>query len=193
MRIIFTDTNTELASAVDVLKDEYGLKDILVFNKPFQEVLSMELVDVLVSPANSFGIMDGGVDLFIKEYLPFGLETRIQEKLKDKGRNFIPVGDCELVFTGQYYPKYLAVAPTMTTPSNISNTINGYLATKAVLDKCKEEDTILFMGMGGLTGGYTSEQCARLMLRAIKDHQDNTTYKSWYELYKLFYECKINF
>src|SRR5689334_8943337 len=40
--------------------------------------------DAIVSPANSFGIMDGGLDLAIHDQLGFSVQTRIQEVIVEK-------------------------------------------------------------------------------------------------------------
>ena len=42
--------------------------------------------DAIVSPANSFGIMDGGLDLAIRNELGFQVETDIQEVILNKYR-----------------------------------------------------------------------------------------------------------
>lgn len=57
----------------------------------FSEVENVEIVtgdittltcDAIVSPANSFGFMDGGVDYAISERLGWGLEKELQKRIK---------------------------------------------------------------------------------------------------------------
>src|SRR3954464_4406784 len=55
--------------------------------------------DAIVSPANSFGIMDGGLDLAIREQLGFPVERRIQEVIVEKHHGELPVGCAEVVET----------------------------------------------------------------------------------------------
>jgi hypothetical protein len=42
--------------------------------------------DAIVSPANSFGIMDGGLDLVIRETLGFIIQDRLQDVIVEKSR-----------------------------------------------------------------------------------------------------------
>src|ERR1700682_38693 len=52
--------------------------------------------DAIVSPANSFGIMDGGLDLAIRDQLGFGVQTALQELIVAKHHGELPVG-CALI------------------------------------------------------------------------------------------------
>jgi O-acetyl-ADP-ribose deacetylase (regulator of RNase III) len=64
-------------------------------NCPAIEVLSgdyfQKSADAIVSPANSFGIMDGGLDLAIRNGLGFAIEQKVQEVIVEKYH-----GDCRL-------------------------------------------------------------------------------------------------
>src|SRR6476469_5307133 len=48
--------------------------------------------DAIVSPANSFGIMDGGLDLAIRDRLGFPVEARVQAVIVEKYHGELPVG-----------------------------------------------------------------------------------------------------
>src|SRR4051812_16852286 len=69
--------------------------------------------DALVSPANSFGIMDGGLDLAIRDRLGFGVQAKVQEVIVDRHHGELPVGCAEAVETGDPHWRYLIAAPTM--------------------------------------------------------------------------------
>ena len=94
--------------------------------------------DLIVSPANSYGILDGGFDDAIsrafsptKEY--YALTHHVQLQLYDQYRGFLPPGNCHLVKlpaewreqkllkygdgTG-WGAKYIAICPTMRMPSS---------------------------------------------------------------------------
>ncbi|MFK7905037.1 MAG: Appr-1-p processing protein, partial [Chitinophagales bacterium] len=45
--------------------------------------LTETLVDAIVSPANSFGFMDGGVDYAISERLGWDFQLVLQQKIKE--------------------------------------------------------------------------------------------------------------
>src|SRR5580700_635630 len=70
---------------------------------PEVEVLSGDYfqrqADAIVSPANSFGIMDGGLDLAIRDQLGFSIERKVQELIVEKHYGELPVGCAEIVET----------------------------------------------------------------------------------------------
>src|SRR5260221_8759755 len=84
--------------------------------------------DAIVSPANSFGIMDGGLDLAIRDQLGFSVQSKIQEVIMEKHHGELPVGCAEIIATNDARWKYLIVAPTMRIPEPIPFTVNAYLA-----------------------------------------------------------------
>lgn len=135
-------------------------------NHPLWSTLCCDVRDILnndsivrpiyfVSPANSFLIMDGGIDLMymamfqninkdIKKrledpnlpedeirgkYLPIG-SAIITKELKDNNSNIIK--DC-----------FLISAPTMFLPGDVSDTENAYLAMKAILKLWPKEGTLI--------------------------------------------------
>ena len=94
--------------------------------------------DVIVSPANSFGQMDGGIDGAIS----YMLNTHDNlDYIGEKVRNIIadhyygeqPIGTCILTSTENSKYSFLAHAPTMTIPENVDGTLNVYYAFKSVL------------------------------------------------------------
>lgn len=49
-------------------------------------------VDAMVSPANSFGIMDGGLDLAIRDALGASIQRRVQQAIIERHHGEMPVG-----------------------------------------------------------------------------------------------------
>jgi O-acetyl-ADP-ribose deacetylase (regulator of RNase III) len=96
------------------------------------EILSIE-ADALVSPANSFGRMDGGLDAEIVEFLGEDLESEVQRTIRERHGGELLVGLAEVVITLAPQFPYLIVAPTMRVPQNVSRTVNAYLAFRAAL------------------------------------------------------------
>src|ERR1043165_2956863 len=92
-----------------------------------------EDADALVSPANSFGIMDGGLDAAIRDRLGWDVETAVQQRIVEQHHGELPVGSAELVATGHTRWPFLVVAPTMRIPEVVAQTLNSYLAFRAVL------------------------------------------------------------
>jgi hypothetical protein len=87
--------------------------------------------DAIVSPANSFGYMDGGIDLVYLRRFGWELQTRLQAHLRDEHDGELPVGQATIVETFDTAIPYLVSAQTMRIPMNVSSTINAYLAFRA--------------------------------------------------------------
>lgn len=93
--------------------------------------------DAMVSPANSFGQMDGGLDLAILEFFGKGLQDRVYDVYRRFGRT-VPVGQAVIIPTSDSRCPYLISAPTMYAPMNVEDTFNAYWAMKAVLQAVHE-------------------------------------------------------
>src|SRR5690242_13595251 len=87
--------------------------------------------DAIVSPANSFGYMDGGIDLVYVRRFGWELQDRLQAHLRDQHDGELPVGQASIVETLDPAIPYMVSAPTMRIPMNVSTTINAYLAFRA--------------------------------------------------------------
>jgi len=133
--------------------------------------------DAMVSPANSFGIMDGGLDLAIRDEIGFGVERAVQKVIVERYHGELPVGCAEIVETNHPRWKYLIAAPTMRVPEPIPFTINAYLAFRAVLVAAenlnkksgrREIDSLVCCGLGTGIGGVSALKCARQMRAAYQ-------------------------
>src|SRR5262249_55587908 len=133
--------------------------------------------DALVSPANSFGIMDGGLDLAIRDQLGFAVERKAQEVIDEKYHGELPVGSAEVVETGDARWRYLIVAPTVRVPEPIPFTINAYLAFRAALLAARnynrglgrrEIDSLVCCGLGTGVGQVGASKCATQMRAAYQ-------------------------
>ena len=133
--------------------------------------------DAIVSPANSFGIMDGGLDLAIRDHLGHHVQSRIQAVITDKYHGELPVGAAEIVATDHPRWKYLVAAPTMRIPEPITHSLNAYLAFRAILvaienfNKAAGErgiDSLACCGLGTGIGQIPPAKCAAHMLAAYK-------------------------
>ena len=96
--------------------------------------------DAIVSPANSFGYMDGGIDLVYIKRFGWELQTRLQLHLKEQHDGELPVGQATIVETSDAEIPYLISAPTMRVPMNVSNTLNAYLAFRAAIRAVKQHN-----------------------------------------------------
>lgn len=123
----------------------------------------------MVSPANSFGIMDGGLDAAIRDVLGFAVEKRVQRAIVEKHHGELGVGAAEIVETGDDRWPLLIVAPTMRVPEVVSQTLNAYLAFRAVLLTCARYDvaSVVCCGLGTGIGAMEPQRCAIQMRMAL--------------------------
>jgi O-acetyl-ADP-ribose deacetylase (regulator of RNase III) len=85
-----------------------------------------------VSPANSLGIMDGGIDLVLSRDMFPGCEEHVQTMIHRLGeRPYLHVGSALWLRVGP--ATALIVAPTMFMPHDVADTQNAYWAFLATL------------------------------------------------------------
>jgi len=89
--------------------------------------------DAMLSPANSFGIMDGGLDATIRSALGHQVERDAQSLIVERYHGELPVGVAEVIPTRHEVWKWLVVAPTMRVPERVDRTLNAYLCFRAAL------------------------------------------------------------
>lgn len=130
--------------------------------------------DALVSPANSFGFMDGGIDLVYSRRFGWGLQRRLQQVLAQHHYGELPVGQAVVVETEDPEIPWLVSAPTMRVPRDISETVNAYLAFRATLlaidalnkNAAAPIRTLLCPGLGTAIGRMPHDQAAKQMRAA---------------------------
>ncbi|UQX04499.1 ADP-ribosyltransferase domain-containing protein [Streptomyces sp. RerS4] len=131
-----------------------------------------EDVDAWVSPTNSLGRMDGGVDAVIKRHLGSGIQLRVRRAIRDRFAGALPVGSAVCVPSGATVPRYLISTPTMVRSSqNVSATLNVALACAAAFQAVHRQNrkvpgsirSVALVGMGAQTGQVPARVCANLM------------------------------
>lgn len=127
--------------------------------------------DAIISPANSFGFMDGGIDFVYSDRLGWHVQKRLQEVLHRDFDGELPVGLAVMIPTDHEEYPYLISAPTMRAPEDVSKTLNTYLAFRAALRvvvKANKEKpgligSVLCPGLGTATGQMPPDICAKQM------------------------------
>ncbi|MCZ7456937.1 macro domain-containing protein [Streptomyces sp. WMMC940] len=129
-------------------------------------------VDAWVSPTNSRGRMDGGVDAVIKRHLGAGIQLRVQRAIRSGFDGALPVGSAVCVPSGAVTPRFLISTPTMESSSqNVSETLNVALACAAAFQAVHQQNkkapgsvrSVALVGMGARTGRVPARVCANLM------------------------------
>jgi O-acetyl-ADP-ribose deacetylase (regulator of RNase III) len=138
--------------------------------------------DAIISPANSFGFMDGGIDLAYSKFFGWSLQKQLQTTLLNEFGGELPVGQAVILPTGNPQVPNLISAPTMRVPMDIAGTVNAYLAFRAALRSVQAFNatsstplsTILCPGLGTGAGKMPPNICARQMLAAYLSVQHPT-------------------
>ncbi|WP_304066502.1 macro domain-containing protein [Megamonas hypermegale] len=138
--------------------------------------------DCIISPANSFGIMDGGFDLALVNYFGQELMERVQDKIRAEYAGEQPIGTCLIVETGNKKHPYLAHTPTMRIPRIIKEYDTIYNAMRAMLlevRKYPDIKTVLCTGLGTATGKVSPIIAARQMYLAYKNVMQPSKQIDW--------------
>jgi O-acetyl-ADP-ribose deacetylase (regulator of RNase III) len=127
-----------------------------------------------VSPANSFGFIDGGIDLAYSLRFGWSVQERLRQRLRPEHDGELPVGQAIIVPTDHADIPFVISAPTMRIPMDVSTTVNAYLAFRAAIRAAREHnrtatrpiDTILCPGMATGVGCLSYDACAWQMFLA---------------------------
>ncbi|XP_071478727.1 uncharacterized protein [Diadema antillarum] len=156
--------------------------------------------DAIVSPANSFGYMDGGIDLAYSRHFGWQLMSRLQEIIMTEKDGELLVGDAIITPTCQQFwgnagktsweeynqgtpIKYLISAPTMRVPMDVSDSVNAYLAFRAVIIAVQKHNantsktgllpisSVLCPGLATNVGRMPPKKCAKQMKCAYEIYE----------------------
>ena len=141
--------------------------------------------DAVVSPANSFGFMDGGIDGLYLDHFGKEIQLAVRQLIFERYDGELLVGEADIVETGDGSIPYLIAAPTMRVPMKLGDTVNPYLAARAVfrllnsgtfmtgahagesvLSKVRR---VAMPGLGTGVGGVGPVTCARQVRAAYGD------------------------
>ena len=141
--------------------------------------------DAVVSPANSFGFMDGGIDRLYSDRFGWQVQARLQQSIQTKHHGELLVGTAEIVETDNRAIPYLIAAPTMRVPMILPESVNPYLAARAALlliqqgrfesgvlagEKISDVvQTVAFPGLATGIGRVSVNICARQVRTAIEE------------------------
>lgn len=142
--------------------------------------------NAIVSPANSFGFMDGGIDALYSQSFGWHVQERLRQAIADRHHGELIVGAAEIVETDAPLIGYVIAAPTMRVPMALeARTISPYLATRAALllvqrgvfhsgafagePIADHVRSLAFPGMGTGIGAVSFDLCARQCRAAIDE------------------------
>jgi O-acetyl-ADP-ribose deacetylase (regulator of RNase III) len=179
IQLVFVDLDPDFATEIKTLVNSPKPYKLTTFTGDIRKVPRHN--SAIVSPANSMGWMDGGIDDIYRKMFP-GVQRSVQDAIKSHnyksalGRYFLPIGSALIV---QVEPtNYLICAPTMWHPEPVPETRNAYWAFRAVLalvDKFNKGrhdkiSTIVCPGLCTGCGEMSPSTCARQIHQALADH-----------------------
>ncbi|EOM9751242.1 macro domain-containing protein [Salmonella enterica] len=161
-------------------------ENVEIIRRPFETIPEF---DCMVSAANGFGLMDGGVDAAITAFFGTQLQRRVQKYIIQEYLGEQPVGTAFVIETGNSQHPWLVHAPTMRVPLIIDGTDAVYNATRAVLlaifqhnksaRKDQEITSVVFPAMGAGCGQVPPDSVARQMKLAWESFSNPPKAINW--------------
>lgn len=182
IKLVLVDPKPALCAAWHNHFDD--LPNVEIVNGYFEQLPEF---DCMVSAANSFGLMDGGVDLAIVRFFGLELEKRVQNYIVERYLGEQPLGTSFVIETEHEKHPFIAHTPTMRTPMTIALTDNVYNAMWAMLLAVSQHNTIKDQkirtiacpGLGTATGQVPYEEAARQMATAYQHFLKPPSHISW--------------
>lgn len=164
MKIILCDVAQYIVSAW-----QHVMRDTTLDVEIIHADITQLTVGAVVSPANSFGFMDGGVDLRYSQFFGWHIQQRLQDRIKCVPFEELLVGQALSISTDNTQIPWVISAPTMRVPGRITDFTAIYLATRAAMAEADtlNIDSVAFPGMGTGTGGVPVRMAAQLMMKGI--------------------------
>ena len=143
--------------------------------------------DCFVTAANSFGIMNAGIDAAVIRFHGDDLMRRVQNRILNEYLGEQPIGTSFIEPTGKPDYPFIGHSPTMRVPGSIEGTDKVYVATWASLIAVYQynvanPDTIksvVFPAMGAGFGGVPFTEVARQMAVAYRHYLNPPPRMNW--------------
>jgi O-acetyl-ADP-ribose deacetylase (regulator of RNase III) len=182
LRLILVDPKAELCEALRQRFERFP--NVVVITGGFEELPEF---DCMVSAANSFGLMDGGVDAAITRFFGYELQLRVQQRILDEFLGEQPVGTSIIVETLHPKHPFIAHTPTMRIPMEIARTDHVYVAMWAMLLAVRAHNrrstqairVVACPGLGTATGRVPYRVAARQMAMAYEHSLLPPTHLDW--------------
>ena len=177
LRLSLVDWNGEVADALARAFHDTPAVEVAEGN-----LLDLDC-DAIVSPANSFGDMSGGIDKAIDDFHHGAAQRSIMAAIAEHFLGELPVGMALIVEIPCRRFPFVVAAPTMRVPSRVADSLNAYLALRAARVAVLRHNatglrTIRSLAVPGLctgVGGMASEDAAEQMRTAY----DNIIGQRW--------------
>lgn len=167
------------------------------WEKAFRDLPNVEIIqgrfeslpefDCIITAANSFGLMDGGVDLAIVNFFGQTVMQTVQEAILQDYLGEQPIGTCLIVNTNHPRHPFVAHTPTMRVPMPIAHTDQVYLAMWAALlavhrhnqTAARTIHRLACPGLGTTTGRMPYSEAAEQMAMAYQNFLNPPQSLNW--------------
>lgn len=155
-------------------------KNVKLINEDFKVFMKNNWVQCVVSPANSFGLMDGSYDLAITNWYGNQLQERVQEYIIKNYLGEQPVGTSFMIETKKDN-QFLIHTPTMRTPEEIVDPRIIYQCMRTTLIVAKKNNikSILIPMFGAHVGKVKPQIVAKMMWKAYTQVNNPPTKIDW--------------
>ena len=180
MEIYLIEKDYNKYKYLELYFNTYTKGKIKVVNTDLKTFLTNNKVQCVVSPANSFGLMDGGYDLELTNWYGSQLQERVQQYIIDNYYGEQPVGTSFIIETNKDN-QYLIHTPTMRTPEEIvdARIIYQCMRTTLIVAKQNNIDSILIPMFGAHTGNVKPQIVAKMMLKAYQQINNPPSKIDW--------------
>ncbi|MBK8803320.1 MAG: macro domain-containing protein [Fibrobacteres bacterium] len=169
MHLHFADTNPDVCHFLQVAFSPF----------PEVSIQTGNILDVahgcVVSPANSSGYMDGGVDAAYRAFFGASFEAKVRETIQAQPNGELKIGSAIVVATTHHKIPFVIVAPTMTMPeftdASVVRRVMG--AVLRAWDRHQSQISDVFCpGLGTGVGGVSPQEAAISMAQAYLTWKD---------------------
>ncbi len=168
LRVSLGDRNADIAQALASAFAAVAAVEVVEGN-----LLDLSC-DAIVSPANSFGDMGGGIDKAIDDFHQGEAQRRVMAAIAEQFFGELPVGVALVVELAARRFPFIVAAPTMRVPGSVADSINAYLAMRAALVAVLRHNaaggrsirSLAVPGLGTGVGGMPPAEAAEQMRAA---------------------------
>ena len=182
MDIYLLDRNKEVVSdwKFYFTNKAYCGDHIFIVNDDFAHFMNQHEIDCVVSPANSYGLMDGGYDGAISAYFGDELIPSVQDYIREHFACEQPVGTSFIIQIPNTNMR-LIHTPTMRVPSIIREPLIVYHCMRSTLLVARKNNvkSIVIPAFGGSCGQVPSWTIARLMRAAYEQICNPPSVMDW--------------
>ena len=162
MKIVLCDINDDVVKAFEKIKEKFDSQKGFSYSLEVYKGSILNLsADATISPANSYGLMLGGIDGVYARHFGKEFTDKVLSEFEKLPNKQLPVGNAKTISTNDKKIKNMIFAPTMKNPgTRLKNGNSVYKAVKAAFLEAKKKkfNTVLFPGMGTGVGGLSVDE-----------------------------------